>query len=371
MVFCHHLCPFAGSNPVAMLCSTLWLGVDLFFVLSGFLITGVLYDTLQQPGYLGNFYARRALRLVPVYAVVVALVLAANALLGGRPTVWALTYFVYASNIVRDLSTHGWALPTGLVTNLDVSHFWSLGVEEQFYLLWPLAVLLARTRRRILWLCAAGIVASVGLRFVAAGAPHFVLGTPYFELPMRLDSLLLGGALALLLRRPRGAAQKSPPNAQWLNGVFVVAMAGLGMSFAASRHGSMFAVPTVRYGYFAAALAFTALVGLAAQAGSWVNRVCRARWLRRFGQCSYGLYLIHLIPRHWYYQALLAARARCGCAWQRDVVALFIFFVYLGLCFAVATVSYLTLERYFLGMKRRFRYRDERLPQVERAAYAD
>ena len=364
MVFCHHLCPFAASNPIGRLCSTLWLGVDLFFVLSGFLITGVLYDTLEQPGFFPNFYMRRALRLLPVYAPVVLVVIAINAAMGGHLTLWALPYFIYASNFVRDAG-----LPIGVLQNLDVSHLWSLAVEEQFYLLWPVAVYFARTRRRILWVCAAGIVVSVTLRYVAAvPGSGIVLGTPYFELPMRLDSLLLGCALALLLRSERGAALLSTVR---LHVVLATGLLALGLTFAASRHGSMFAVPTVRYGYLAASVSFAAWIGLAVRNGSWVDRLSRVPLLRAFGRCSYGLYLIHLIPRHWYSAALEWAQGRCDDALEYYAVSTGVFLLYLLLCFAIAMVSYGTLESYFLSLKRRFRYEDERISMDRKAAYAD
>jgi peptidoglycan/LPS O-acetylase OafA/YrhL len=363
MVFCHHLCPFAASSPVGMLCSTLWLGVDLFFVLSGFLITGVLYDTLAQPGFFRNFYIRRGLRLLPVYGVVVCAVIAINAGMGGHLTIWALPYFVYASNVVRDAG-----LLTGVVQHLDVSHLWSLAVEEQFYLLWPLAVYLARTQRRILWVCGVGTAVSVALRFVSTTPHGIVPGTPYFELPMRLDSLLLGCALALLLRSTKGIAILRPSR---LYGLLALSALALGLSFAASRHGSMFAVPTVRYGYFAAATCFTAWIALAVRNGSWVERMSNRKLLRAFGRCSYGLYLIHMVPQHWYYATLRWAQANCSNGFEWYVASLGVFLLYLLICFALAMLSYTTLERHFLNMKRSFRYSDEREMRVHDAAYAD
>jgi peptidoglycan/LPS O-acetylase OafA/YrhL len=353
MVFCHHLCPFDARNPIAVLCSTLWLGVDLFFVLSGFLITGVLYDTIHQQGYFRKFYARRGLRLAPVYLAVVAGILIASSFLGDQLTVWTLPYFVYASNILRDLG-----LPDGLAANLDASHFWSLAVEEQFYLLWPMALFLARTRSRILGMCIAGSLMSIVLRFAAvAHGAHFFLGTPYFQLPMRLDSLLLGGALSMMMRSETLKAQLTSTR---LHIVFAVGLAALAASFGVARHGTMFSPSVVRYGYFAAALTFVALIGLSVQPGSWANSIGRISWLRTFGRCSYGLYLIHLIPRHWYFIALQSAKEHCHRSLQWGVAATGIFFVYLALCFGLAMLSYLTLERYFLRMKINFSYTDEK-----------
>jgi peptidoglycan/LPS O-acetylase OafA/YrhL len=352
MVFCHHLCPFSADSAAGIVCSTLWLGVDLFFVLSGFLITGVLYDTLGQPHFFRNFYARRGLRLLPAYTAVVVVVLLLNAAMGGRLTLWAIPYFIYGSNIVRDLG-----LSTGIVPRLDVSHFWSLAVEEQFYLLWAPVVFFARTPRRILSACAFGIALSVTLRFIAA-APlaHFRLGTPYFELPTRLDGLLLGGAIAILLRSPRTAATLTPAR---LYAVLITGLVILAENFAAAGHGTMFSVLMVRNGYFAAALTFSALIALATDPGTFVARLGRMRTLRFIGRYSYGLYLIHLIPRHWYYLAIDTARSHTVTLAQRVMVELDVFVVYLFLCVTLAVISHNTLERFFLLRKRLFSYSDE------------
>lgn len=356
MVFCHHLCPWPASSPLGVLCATLWLGVDLFFVLSGFLITGLLYDTLHQPRFFLNFYARRTLRLVPAYIALVLLVLIANALLGGHLTAWAVPYFLYVSNIIRDLG-----VPTGIVPQLDVSHLWSLAVEEQFYLVWPLVVWWARSRSRILALCVVACAASVILRLFAAGHAHFFLGTPYFELPMRLDSLLLGGALAMMVRSPRAASLLTPRR---LFGVGTVAFAALLLAFAQARHGTMFSVPLVRYGYLAAAITFAAIIGLAVQPGNWITRIGEASFLRALGRCSYGLYLIHLVPVFWYRQVLDAMQAHGHTGLQRGLLGTAVFAGYFALCFGAATLSYRTLESFFLRRKDLFKYEDERTRTV-------
>lgn len=361
MVLCHHLCPFPGGHPVAMVCATLWLGVDLFFVLSGFLITGVLYDTLGQKGFFRVFYARRALRLIPLYGVVVAMVIALNAAMGGRLTVWAVPYFVYASNIVRDMG-----LPIGVVPRLDVSHLWSLAIEEQFYLLWPLAMFLARTRARVLWLCGAGVMLSVGLRFVAvAHAGSFALGTPYFELPMRLDGLLLGGAVAVVLRSREGVARLS---AAWLYAALAAGALGVVTSFAVAGHGSMFSAPMVKYGYGSAAVLFAAVVGLAARSETLVARGCNQQMLRTLGRYSYGLYLIHLIARPWYLETVARLQGRCSGALAYDVVSVAMFVGYVAWCFGVSVLCYEFVERRFLRRKGRFRYSEERGTMAAREA---
>jgi peptidoglycan/LPS O-acetylase OafA/YrhL len=347
MVFAHHLCPFSADSAAGIVCATLWLGVDLFFVLSGFLITGVLYDTLGQPDFFRNFYARRALRLFPAYIVVVLVVLVLNAVMGGHLTLWTAPYLAYASNIVRDLGHSA-----GIVTTLDVSHFWSLAVEEQFYLLWAPLIFFARRPRRILIVCVIGTALSVALRFLFVLHPaHYPFGTPYFELPTRLDGLLLGGAVAVLLRSPRTAASLTPAR---LYAVLITGLVILAENFAAAGHGTMFSAPMVCNGYFAAALTFAVLIALAVTPHSLIANLGRIPLLRLFGRYSYTLYLIHLIPRHWYYLALDAARSHASTPAQRMMIEIDIFAAYLLLCLAVAALSYHTLETFFLHRKRLF-----------------
>src|SRR5206468_651405 len=121
-----------------------WIGVDLFFVLSGFLITGILLDSLGKPGYFRNFFARRTLRIFPLYyAVLTVSLFLVPALIGLQrlPELYhrllenQLWLWTYAANYLQATGRH--TLP-------GFGHFWSLAIEEQFYLLWPFVVYLGR-----------------------------------------------------------------------------------------------------------------------------------------------------------------------------------------------------------------------------------
>lgn len=173
-------------------------GVDLFFVLSGFLITGILYDSLHDRAYFRKFYARRALRIFPLYYGVLAIFLLQKIILGYHFHRELLSLALYLQN------THLIAAPiydyTG-AAKLPLVHFWSLSIEEQFYLVWPLLVFLIRDRRRLLAVCLAALALCPALRafLVLHGAPYFMVHT---NTVYRADSLLAGAALALLLRGP-------------------------------------------------------------------------------------------------------------------------------------------------------------------------
>ena len=167
------------------------VGVDLFFVLSGFLITGILLDTRTSPHYFRNFYARRALRIWPLYYIILTIIFVASSRLGnsfGRPTgqVWPYFYF-YAQNLSSHLP-----IPYGLGPT------WSLAIEEQFYLTWPLLVFLLRKRFLAITLVCA-VLLSLTLRVIAfkSGAPLKFIHE--FTL-CRLDSIALGCLAAIWLR---------------------------------------------------------------------------------------------------------------------------------------------------------------------------
>jgi len=142
-----------------------FLGVDIFFVLSGFLITALLLQEWQRTGTirLGAFYARRALRLLPALFALLAVILLAPGLfyLAAPPWKDAAIAALYATN---------WVNAFGLRNMVILDHTWSLTVEEQFYVLWPplvLALLALRVRRRwILAMVLLGIGASTGLRLL-------------------------------------------------------------------------------------------------------------------------------------------------------------------------------------------------------------
>src|ERR1700761_6273992 len=160
LVFFFHYLPRNSHNPLSWLASVGWSGVDLFFVLSGFLITGILYDTRESRNFFKVFYARRALRLIPLYALAVGIVLSVSLMLH-TPLTWkAIPFYVYGSNIM--LVVNG-GVPD-FTPFFQCIHFWSLSLEEQFYSLWPLVVFFVPQRRTLMQICVVGIVAALLLR---------------------------------------------------------------------------------------------------------------------------------------------------------------------------------------------------------------
>ena len=185
---------------VVALASTGWIGVQLFFVLSGFLITGILLDSKGKREFFRSFYIRRALRILPPYFFVVGLMVVLAATISWSPE-WSRavlahqwSYWFYVSN---------WIQPFNLGIP-GFSHLWSLAVEEQFYLLWPLVAWLL-PRHRFRTACVGLIVVTplirLGLRLV--GLPE---ATAYMFTVARWDALAAGALVAVLVRESSGRA---------------------------------------------------------------------------------------------------------------------------------------------------------------------
>ena len=265
-------------------------GVDLFFVLSGFLITGILVDAREKPAYFRNFYVRRFLRIFPLYYGVLAVLFFVLPLLPLRHGAtlqtlqahqgWAWLYGVNVFSALRG----DWALPF-------IDHFWSLAVEEHFYLVWPLVVWALAGRPRVLAWTSLGIAGGAlvaRMAFAAWGVNEHVL---YVLTPFRLDGLALGSFLAVLARRPGGveALRRALPR------VVVLAAALFLLRLLWSRTvGSGAAVLwQFRESLVVVLLACLLVWALTAPPRAWVARVFTSSVLVFLGTYSYGLYVYH------------------------------------------------------------------------------
>jgi len=313
------------------------IGVDMFFVLSGFLITSLLIEEHQRSGRisLGSFWRRRALRLFPALYVLMAAQLLYTVLMHD-PLGYALKgdglIAAYTSNWAW---TFGWPIPFGL------DNTWSLGVEEQFYLLWPLVLmLLLRSRRG--W-----AVPVLAIPAAVAGAAfrwHLVLTSgswikPISETSDHLDTLMIGALLAWALhagwRPPWWAARLLAwPAIGFLAWVTQTTAPELG------RYGLVYTVSGLA----------TALVILGTlEPKGLAYRVLALRPLRWIGRLSYSLYLWHVLL----FEAIERARPTSN-PWARGVVGF-------GLAFVLACASYYGVERPFLALKDRRRAPEPRV----------
>jgi len=330
-----------------------WLGVDVFFVLSGFLITGILLDTRAGPRYFVNFYARRILRIMPVYYLLLAVIffLLPRVLpfeSDGLRTIQARQAWLWThlTNIGFVYHRKVWALADWL----DLTHLWSLAVEEQFYLVWPLVVFWA-SRRRLAAVCVACVVGSLLLR-VALWQADQRPGAIYFPTPCRLDGLALGALVAVAVRdRALAGLTTLAGKAAW---VAAVALAGL----AIWRGGLQFSDrPTVVFGVTAASVLAAGVVAQVADPASqsrWAA-VLKHSGLRIAGKYSYGMYLFHNLlygPVDW-----LVPAAALRAATRSELAGNLLFLVvFVAACFGTAFLSWHAYEKHWLAYKIWFDY---------------
>lgn len=322
----------AGRGALALLNSKIGLGalgVDLFFALSGFLITGILLgvrDAGSPARGLFRFYVRRALRIFPLYYLAFGLYFALD-FQGIRENAW--WFVAYAVNVGKALGVTGWA---------PLNHFWTLAVEEQFYLLWP-ALVLAVPRDRLGAACLALAAGSLAFRcwLELAGANDFAV----LQLtPGCLEPLALGSWFAV--RASDGHADRVVAiRMAWAGLALTVACMPLGRSIQDSM------------GRTAHALLFAPLLPIVASlpAGAVRGFLC-APAVRFLGTISYGLYVWHVpvldaIDRWTPFRSWTAG-------WPRPATGMLLFAVALPASAAVATVSWFAFERAFVRLKSRF-----------------
>jgi peptidoglycan/LPS O-acetylase OafA/YrhL len=327
-----------------------WCGVDLFFVLSGFLITGILYDTRGSRGYFRTFYARRAVRIFPLYyglllvAFVVVPRLAPRTFWPGVPAADRVWFWLYGVNFLRVFK--------GPASVGSLEHLWSLAVEEHFYLVWPLLVL-RLGRRTLMGVCAVVPLASLALRSYLVLRGWIVAA--YMLTPCRIDAMAIGAFLALAVRGPGGVAAVLPRArvAALAAGLPLLLMIG-------RRHGLLYhlggEVQTVGYPLLAVFFGSMMVLAVASPASSSYGWAVRMPALRFVGKYSYGVYMYHFLllgefgrlfppaalSRH-LGSDLLGVLASLGLS--------------MGCSVAIAWASWHAYERPFLSLKRLFRYR--------------
>jgi peptidoglycan/LPS O-acetylase OafA/YrhL len=326
-----------------------WSGVDLFFVLSGFLITGILLDTRNSKNYFSSFYARRALRILPLYFISVFAYFHL-----ALPMVHHFGRWQSLSNSLEPwfwFHLSNWKIAFGGSANW-LAHFWSLSVEEQFYLFWPLVVFSAG-RRWLPYVCLAFIGASFSLRCIYA---HSNFGVMFlYELtPFRIEPLALGSLGAALVRNWRILSFLQ--NGRFLLGAASCGFLVLCVALLIGRSTSVGNLPMATYGFTAFAIIYGCLVLYAyVHSGSPTRAAALLRKpvLRAFGKYSYAIYVFH-------YPIFIVY----GLAVQRASVVLpeqsrFIFWllalvVGIGMSYAAALLSWHLVEKHFWGLKHSF-----------------
>ena len=341
-VIVYHARPsLAVSSPIAhgwqWLGAAGWIGVDLFFVLSGFLITGILLDAKGDPHYFRNFYVRRTLRIFPLYYAVLALTLLVGPLVFGADDpgvrrilheqgwLWTYTTNVEVLRTGEKLFSSGW---------LSLTHVWSLAIEEQFYLVWPLLVFLA-PRRALVAIAGAIVIGAPLLRALMLhdGTPALAV---YQLTPCRLDTLAVGALCAVLVRTYDLAVVARA--ARWMIAIGGLVVLGV----------------LARVHHLDAEDRLVQIVGMSALAvlfgGVVVRGALGVRWLAHpalttVGKYSYGIYVFHALLFPLYVWII-----------PNDTVAgsmALTVFMFVA-TFAIAAASWHLFERRFLVLKDRW-----------------
>jgi peptidoglycan/LPS O-acetylase OafA/YrhL len=311
-----------------------WAGVNLFFVLSGFLITGILLETKTQARYYRNFYLRRALRILPAYyLVLVVLALARGHTWLAHQCSWSflLLSAVYLSNVTPLFGVR-----------MSYGPLWSLAVEEHFYFVWP--VIVRRLSERAVARVAIGIIVAVPvLRAITFAITHSDYN---FYTWLVADGLAWGALLAVLARRRSRAEMKRITLLLFIAaGVVFAAGAPLGIFSSHSIVSSALRLSGINL-VCSGVLLTTLLIGTS-DARSLVSQPT----LRFLGEISYGLYLVHVIV----FDAFDHITAGDGFpTLAGNISALMLrFLVASGLSIVIALCSRRIFEEPFLRLKKR------------------
>jgi len=327
-----------------------WTGVDLFFVLSGFLIGGILLEVRDSPHYFRTFYARRFFRIIPLYYawILLYMILAA---FGGtflatrigsvqKIDISILAHFFFLQNFHEFLKS--------TVSFWWLSSTWSLAVEEQFYLVAPVFVRYLPKRALAIVLVLVTVGAPL-LRFVVRNQSAAGPWLAYRLMPCRADSLAVGVIAALLWNNPQ-AREWIQTHALVLYGLFVIFFAGV--AYLWRWHSDPLLPLTQTVGYTCLALFFAVVLLLVLSGRAYLlSAVMRLGFLREIGGVSYCIYIIHTAVFLFCHQILLHALPAVT-----DVKAAGVTFLAAFMTYAIAKLSWKYFEQPLLRRGHAFQY---------------
>lgn len=328
-VMCGHFNVLFGVNGGA-------LGVDMFFVLSGFLITSILVKEIEETGTvsLWRFYARRALRLLPAVFITIFLFGTIDLIFG----VWDRTSILKAMLVAALQYPSNWVRAFNRLGMYEFAHTWSLSIEEQFYLFWPLLLLWLYAMRSRISVIVLILTVVFGLEIMRCLAVKHGEPTVWITAAthMRIDAIFVG-CLAALVRPNLSEKHKA-----------LLRIAGPAAALI------ILAILVWRRQYYqweqpvliwASGLV---ILHLSVTALSRLSQILSATWLRYIGRISYGLYLYH-------YPIWVMTVHRFGGSLGEDTKRLIGLFLLAPISFAIAAVSYRYVEEPILALKNRFR----------------
>jgi len=331
-----------------------WSGVDLFFVLSGFLLGGILLENRESPNYFKTFYARRAYRILPIYCVVIIGFAVLLGLAQGRENaglqhlverpmpLWS--YLTFTQNFAM--------LSAGSFGAQGLAVTWSLAIEEQFYLFLPLLILFV-PRRSLPGLLILLIVAAPFCRglFFLGEKPGTEGFAGFVMMPGRADALLLGVLAAVATRDP-GFADVFARNRVALGCLFLGLFCGM---VALSSYGRRLPPIVLHVGgqFWIAAFYAMLIVWVTARPSGALGAVMRLPALRALGVASYAVYLFHMPVLGTVFAFALAGGQRPALRGMSDATLVL---ASLALTLGLAALSWHIFEKPLLRLGHRFRY---------------
>ena len=325
-----------------------WSGVDLFFVLSGFLIGGILIANRNAGNYWRVFYLRRACRIFPLYFAVLAAFVIATSAIGAQPSNWLLKQDLPFWSYPLFLQNFAMAWHNSFGSDF-LGPTWSLAVEEQFYLVLPFIVLLVRPAR-LPWVLGALICLAPLLRLTCMiwlSEHHFL--SFYVLMPCRADALLLGVLCAWAVRQPDIAALLESRRRQLFQGFWILSAGSVALAW---QYQFFYHPVMVLVGFTWLALLYaTTLVLAISKTETPLKRGLRLPALRKLGDIAFGVYLLHVpmvgLLHLWIY----------GSEPKIETPAQFaVTMVACALTIALARVSFTFFEKPIIGFGHRFKF---------------
>ena len=316
-----------------------WIGVDLFFVLSGFLITGILYDSKQDDRYYRNFIFRRALRIFPLYFFFILLM------------IWVLPTLFPA--VFTDMSYYqehqGWywfyisnwlPLSTSVKSSTVLDHLWSLSIEEQFYICWPFIILFFQGRI-LIKICLFLIACAIMIRYTGAPLLGHIKYFEYSNTFTRVDSLLIGALISILYRLKPVILLRSALPVLLVSAVVIVAIILRQKKLDFTNLIDTFTLWDL---FFGAILIFSI-----SQKNNWLKSLLGTKVFKFFGKYSYGLYIYHQPINKLMYDKVIGPMHL-----NFPFLPILATIVCLGMSILIALLSYNLIEMPFLRLKKYF-----------------
>lgn len=324
-----------------------WLGVDLFFVLSGFLITSILFRSVNvdsTKNYFKNFYIRRALRIFPLYYLFLFAFLFLFPALGifnnevaeyQEDKYWFLFY------------TQNWLFTNNLPeTSHCLNHFWSLAVEEQYYIFWPIIIIILRKPKYLLMFLIGFLIFLFGFRSFIWNAHYVDFNYTNFYTFTRFDGICIGSIIALLSIQKKEFILKNTAS-------IVTGLAALNFIFYfANSSGNLPYLAFIGYTTFAAMFGIL-VYELAYGNTNWLKNIFSGKALRFLGRISYGLYMFHW-PVHYFLRGPLFTFFKDSLNLPAVYNQILIAFITTVISIFFSIISFHFFEKRFLQLKGKF-----------------